>query len=89
MEKELGSEDDSDFDDDNDDSNDDDQGNDISLDNGAGENDNADSPIIIESDDDFINDHSDIYEDQVDGHESDSEVSSSHLIQGQRLCLGL
>jgi hypothetical protein len=76
--------------DDDDDSDDDDQGHDISLDNGAGiVPDHDNSPIIVDSDDDFINDHSDIYEDQGDGHEYESEVSPSHLIQGQRLCPGL
>jgi hypothetical protein len=47
------------------------------------------SPIVIDSDEDVIKDHSDLFEDDVDGDESDSEVSPSNHSQEQRSCLGL
>ena len=82
-------------DDDNDENDDDD---DEDPDNGTGvatgkvsdqKNTKGNSPIVIDSDEDFINDHSDLFEDDVHGDESESEASPSKHTQEQRSCLVL
>jgi hypothetical protein len=90
------SDDDNDENDDDDDENDDDD--DEDPDNGAGvatgkvsnhKNTKANSPIVIDSEEDVIKDHSDLFEDDVHGDESESEVSPSKHTQEQRSCLVL
>jgi len=49
----------------------------------------ANSPIVINSDDDFINDHFDLFEDDVHSDGSESEVSPSNHTQEQRSSLVL